>query len=232
MDRYDPNEWTKSFVSENQSFCLEQLRSTNNRVIELLQNGDYAPAVAGLDRILNGLITMLNAGGDYRSQICLFSWIEADILLFGVDAPEDKRRQNALQILEDARDFAKSETTRQNISSMISDVRSGKSIHSLRQDYGSDFPTDEIGLLRDLNSKLVLTTQSSSTSTQSSSSDSSSGCCSGCFGKLIILAIIIAALYFVAVNVFKVDMDSLKEFSPTPINTESSIEMDTYDFDC
>lgn len=203
MDRYDPNEWTRSFVAENQAFCLEQLRSTNNRVIELLQNGDYAPAVAGLDRILNGLITMVNAGGDYRSQICLFSWIEADILLFGVDAPEDRRRQNALQILEDAKDFAKSETTRQNISSMISDVRSGRSIQSLRQDYGSDFPTEEIGLLRDLNSKLVLTTQSSSTSTQSSSSDSSSGCGTGCFGKLIILAIIIAALYFVAVNIFK-----------------------------
>lgn len=208
MDRYDPNEWTRSFVAENQAFCLEQLRSTNNRVIELLQNGDYAPAVAGLDRILNGLITMLNAGGDYRSQICLFSWIEANILLFGVDAPEEKRRQNALQILEDAKDFAKSETTKQNISSMISDVRSGRSIQSLRQDYSSDFPAEEIDLLRDLNSKLVMTTQSSSSSSSSnysSSSDSSSGC-GGCFGKLIILAIIIAALYFVAVNVFKVDL--------------------------
>lgn len=227
MDRYDPNEWTKSFVTENKSFCLEQLRIANNRVIELVQNGDYAPAIAGLDRIINGLITMLNAGGDYRSHICFFSWIEADIILFGMNAPEDKKLETALKLLEDARDFAKSETAKQNISAMISDLRSGKSISTMRQEYGSEFPVAEVDMLRDLNGKLENNTQSSSSSNYTSNSDSSSGCGTGCFGKIIIVAIIIAAIYFVLMYFTPVKMMEQKAPTPAPANIESLLDMET-----
>ncbi len=230
MDRYDPNEWTKSFVDENQSFCLEQLRSTNNRVIELIEQREYAPAIAGLDRILNGLIAMQNAGGDYRSQICFFSWIEADVILFGMDAPEDKRREIALNMLEDARDFAKSETSKQNISAMISDLRSGKSISTMKNEYDSEFPSADIDMLRDLNGKLVANTSSSS-SNHSSNSASSSGCSSGCFGKIIIIAIIVALIYFVMMFLTKPKYD---EKVPTlaPTNTESLLDIDTDNLEC
>ena len=231
MDRYDPNEWTKSFVAENQSFCLEQLRSTNNRVIELIEQREYAPAVAGLDRIINGLITMLNASGDYRSQICFFSWIEADIILFGMDAPEDRKRNTALQLLEDDRDFAKSETSKQNIIAMISDLRSGKSISTMRTEYGSEFPSADIDMLRDLNGKLVATTHVSSSSNYSSSSDSSSGCGSGCFGKIIIIAIIIALIYFVMMFLTK-PKSAEKVPTPAPTNTESLLEIDADNLEC
>ncbi len=230
MDRYDPNEWTKSFVMENQTFCLEQLRCTNNRVIELIEQREYAPAVAGLDRIINGLITMLNAGGDYRSQICFFSWIEANVILFGMDAPEDRKRDTALKLLEDARDFAKSETSKQNISAMISDLRSGKSISTIKNEYGSEFPSADIDMLRDLNGKLVANTSSSS-SNYSSNSDSSSGCGSGCFGKIIILAIIIALIYFVMMFLTKPKLIE-KTPTPAPTNTESLLDIDTDNLEC
>ena len=82
MDRHDPNQWTKEFVVGNKDFCIRIIKDTNNQVIDYIKQGEHKAAIAGLDRILNGLVTMINAGYDYRSHVCFFSWIEANIMLF------------------------------------------------------------------------------------------------------------------------------------------------------
>lgn len=92
MDRYDPNQWTKDFVSNNKDFCIRVIKDANNQVIDCLNQGEHKVAIVGFDRILNGLVTMINAGYDYRSEVCFFSWNEANVILFGnIDAPRPKQ---------------------------------------------------------------------------------------------------------------------------------------------
>jgi hypothetical protein len=50
MDRYDPNQWDSNFVKGNATFCMEVLRDTNKRVIDLLQQGVYDGCRKGVDR--------------------------------------------------------------------------------------------------------------------------------------------------------------------------------------
>lgn len=113
---------------------------------------------------------------------------------------------------------------------MISDLQSGKSITTMKNEYGSEFPSADIDMLRDLNGKLVANTSSSS-SHYSSNSDSSSGCGSGCFGKIIILAIIIALIYFVMMFLTKPKLIE-KTPTPAPTNTESLLDIDTDNLKC
>lgn len=155
MDRYDPNEWSERFVARDPDFCMSVLRNVNETVIDLLENGNYAPAVAGLDRILNGLFTFLNAGADVRAHICFFSWMEGMVIAFGVQAPESKRKENAIKVLEDARDFAKGENTKQNISMLISDIRSASSLSALCDEYDPEFPSSVVETLGDLQEQLA-----------------------------------------------------------------------------
>ena len=153
---YDPNEWTKAFVLDQKDFCIRKLKETNNLVMDYLRQGEHKAALTGLDRILNGLITMVNAGYDFRSHVCFFSWIEANVILFGDldDAPEHNRIKTAKEALLDARDFAKSETAKKNISVIIDDIERGCGISALAQKYNEDFPNFEIEMLADLNEKL------------------------------------------------------------------------------
>lgn len=157
MDKFDPNDWTPVFVSSNRPFCLKVLQDTNETVVELVRNGQYEPAVSGLDRILNGLITMQNhTDGDYRSHICFFSWMEAELIAFGIkNAPEDKRREMALRAYEDARDFARSENTRNTISAVIRDLQSGMALDALQRKHDPDFPYSVVEILEGMNSKLA-----------------------------------------------------------------------------
>ena len=178
-DRYDPNQWTRDFVGENKDFCVGVIKDTNNQVISLLKAGEHKAAIAGLDRILNGLVTMINSGFDYRSQACFFSWVEANIMLFGElqDAPEQNRINTAKEALLDARDFAKSETTKNNIGAIIDDINKGYSLSRLEDKYCEDFPDFEIETLADLNDKLEKRSSSAHpkahTSPEYSPSDSS-----------------------------------------------------------
>ena len=155
MDRFDPNEWTKQFVRQEPEFCMDILRQINATVIDLVREEDYAPAVAGLDRILNGLITFQNAGANVKPHLCMFSWMEAEIIAFGVDAPEENCRATAIQLYEDARDFAKSENTRDNISELISILRSRTPLSVLRQERGTDFAEEIASVLEDLQRQLI-----------------------------------------------------------------------------
>ncbi len=152
---YDPNEWTREFVTANPDFCIRKLKETNVRIIDCLKQGEHKVAVAGLDRVLNGLITLTNAGYDYRSHICFLSWIEANIILFGDfgDAPEHNRIKTAKSALLDARDFAKSDTAKNSINQMLNDINMGYGISVLTSKYAADFPNSEIETLVDLNNK-------------------------------------------------------------------------------
>ena len=177
MDRHDPNQWTRDFVAENKDFCVGVIKDTNNQVISLLKSGEHKAAIAGLDRILNGLVTMINSGFDYRSQACFFSWVEANIMLFGElqDAPEQNRINTAKEALLDARDFAKSETTKNNIGAIIDDINKGYSLSELEDKYCTDFPAFETETLSDLNDKLENRPSSTPARTQTSSDSSHSG---------------------------------------------------------
>lgn len=155
MDKFDPNEWTPKFVRNEPEFCMELLRQINATVIEVVREKNYAPAVAGLDRILNGLITILKAGGNVKPHLCMFSWMEAEIIAFGIDAPEEKCRRTAIALYEDARDFAKSENTKNDISQMISALRSRTPLSVLRQERGGDLAEEVAEILEDLQEKLV-----------------------------------------------------------------------------
>lgn len=155
MDRYDPNDWNQRFVRQEPDFCMSVLRDTNETVINLLEQGNFAPAVAGLDRILNGLFTFLNAGADVRPHICFFSWMEGAVIAFGVDAPELLRKENAIKVLEDARDFAKGENTKQNITTLITEIKRTSSLSTLRDEFDPDFPESIIETLSDLQEQLA-----------------------------------------------------------------------------
>ena len=154
MDRHDPNQWTEKFVKSEPSFCMQILREINATVAELVDERNYPPAVAGLDRILNGLITFQNAGADMRPHLCFFSWMEAEIIAFGIDAPEENRRKTAISLYEDARDFAKSQNTKDNISAVIKELKRGVPLNKLRTEYDPDFPDSVVETLGDLQEQL------------------------------------------------------------------------------
>lgn len=157
-DINDPNTWTGSFVSTNRAECLRFLRETTSMIVDFVQQKNYLAAIAGLDRVLNGLIIMQNAKcGDFRSHLAMFSMCEGSILAFGindVDVPESKQREAALKLFEDARDFSKSEQTRQFLQEIAADFKSGVSLKRIKDKYGSDFPQSVIDILADLNNKL------------------------------------------------------------------------------
>lgn len=155
IDKTDPNTWTKSFVSSNQTLCLQVLREVNSLVLQSLSKKEYPSAVACLDRFLNGLIIMQNTNcGDFRSFLSIYSLCVATVIAFGVDAPENKRREVALGNLKDARDFSTSKETTEYATAMIADLKSGMSFPRLQQKYSPKFPQDEISLIKDLGSKL------------------------------------------------------------------------------
>lgn len=156
MDRYDPNQWTTEFAVGNKDFCIRVLKDTNRQVIDFLNRGEHEAVIVGLDRILNGLITMINAGFDYRSQVCFFSWIQGDVLLFGnfEGAPEENRINTAKKAYLDARDFAKGPTAKKTVSMVLEDMDKGYDLTALQRKYGGAFPNFEIEALTDLMNKL------------------------------------------------------------------------------
>lgn len=157
MDRTDPNTWTKDFAKNNKNYCFDFLAETNMLVIKYMKSGNYKGAVAGIDRILNGLIVLQNSGvADCKPHLCLFSWCNGDIILHCVnDAPDYKRKEVALANYEDARDFAKSDSTKASLRSIISDIKSGTSVSSLKSRYASNCPQETIETLENLTQELI-----------------------------------------------------------------------------
>lgn len=155
IDKTDPETWTKSFVSSNQTLCLQVLREVNSLVLKGLSQKDYRAAAICLDRLLSGLATMHSANcGDFLSYLSIYSVCAATISAFGLDMPEYKLRDMVLAGLEDALDFSTSKETTEYATVMIADLKSGMSFSRLRQKYSPNFPQNEIDLIRDLGSKL------------------------------------------------------------------------------
>lgn len=158
MDRDDPNTWTKDFVLAHRADCLRFLQTTNSQVIDYVRRKNYVTAVAGLDRIQNGLITMNNAKcGDFFSHLAMFSLCEASIIAFGIPDSvmhEDMRRERALLLFQDARDFSKSADVKNLMSAIIADLESGTPLTEINKEYDPDFPQSVIETLTKLNSRL------------------------------------------------------------------------------
>ncbi len=170
MDRYDPNEWTKDFVVSNKSFCVNFLKDTNEQIIELVKKGDYKASIAGLDRMLNGLITMHNAGiGNCRPHVCGLSFIEGMIVACGLyEAPNDRRRDTALKAFMDARDYSTGGIKEFAIEA-IDALESGISFEDFKEEFDLDFPSDAVNMLSD-------TTHRFDDLLNSSSNQQSGGC--------------------------------------------------------
>ncbi len=159
MDRYDPNEWTTSFVRSNADFCLQFLQETNAIIVRVLREGNCTAAVAGLDRTLNGLITFYNAGAQtdlVRYLISCLSLVESHVIAFGLEGGDPTaRRKNALACLEDARDFAGDEDMKELIQPLLRDLYSNKSLDQLRYDHEPNFPADSVDLLEEIHDLFV-----------------------------------------------------------------------------
>lgn len=157
MDRTDPNTWTKDFAKSNRSYCFDFLAETNMLVVKYMKEGNYTGAVAGIDRILNGLIVIQNSGAaDCKPHLCMFSWCNADIILHCVnDAPDYKRKEIALANYEDAYDFAKSASTKDSLRLIISNIKGGVSVSDLKYRYARNCPQETIETLENLTNELI-----------------------------------------------------------------------------
>ena len=171
MDKYDPNEWNAEFVSENKDFCFSQLLDINSQVVDCLKKGDYEAAVAGIDRMLNGAITIQNSGvADMKPFLSTNSFAQGTIIVCGLnDAPEMKRRETAIAAFSDARDFAEPDMT-ESSQDVIIKLESGQKMNSIAKEICPDFPADLINLM----SKLRKTPDSSSAPDKTKSSVSAS----------------------------------------------------------
>lgn len=158
MDRSDPNTWTQSYVSSNRAECLRFLQETDRLVVKYIRERNYPAAVAGLDRILNGLVALHNGKcGNFRSHIAMFSMCEASVIAFGdlgPGAPESRRRATAMGLFQDAYDFSQSQATKETIAEVISQLKSGAPLTKIKSRYDSDFPQSTINFLTDLHDRL------------------------------------------------------------------------------
>lgn len=155
MNKQDPNTWTPRYVSWHTRECLHFLQETNKMVVELLKQGQYEACVAGLDRIINGLIVMQNSKcGDYRAHLCMLSWCEGNIISMGVDAPEGKRREAALMMYQDACDFAKSDSTKEGLKEVMYALQSCMTLEEFTEKVEPNFPEETLDILEQITGKL------------------------------------------------------------------------------
>lgn len=154
MDIYDPNTWDARFVKRNTAECVQSLKETNMLVNKYVKEGNYTAAVAGIDRILNGLFVFYNARiVDCSKEICMFSWAEANIIGFGIDAPQYKRRTTMIPLLKDARDFTTSDNNRELLSDFVDVLEDDADLNELKQYMEPDFPSTTLDWLEKLNSR-------------------------------------------------------------------------------
>lgn len=150
MDIYDPNQWTVEFARQRGIFCINFLKETNAKVIEKLREGNCKAAAAGIDRMLNGAVTLQNAGEyDMRPFLATYSFNQGLIAVCGItDAPEEQRRQVAISAFSDARDFSNA-SLREIAVSVIGMLQSGQNLQSIKTEICPNFPSELIGLMSD-----------------------------------------------------------------------------------
>lgn len=153
VDSSDPNTWTKQYVRSHRGECLSFLKETNMLVIRYVRQNNYTAAIAGLDRILNGLMTMQNSGcGDYWTTMSVLSMAEGILLTFF----GSRGIPNAIKVLKDAKDFARKPKTKQDIDAILVPLQAGKPLDA--------HPSDVIELLQMVNPKLTSAISGSGTS--------------------------------------------------------------------
>ncbi len=207
MDRTDPNSWTPQYVRSNTPECIDFLIETNERIIRLLYNVENAAAIAGLDRVINGLVVMQNAGcGNFRPHISLLSMVEGLVMLFGpVVAPdgriatESKRRETAISALEDARDFSSSDDMKQTYTWLISEIRSGTSVEKIKAESNVDIPGDLVENITAVNRQLAKAKALGSSGTAAPSPAPKKK--SGCMPKLLLIGALVVVVLF-AIRIF------------------------------
>ena len=133
MDILDPNTWTAEYVVNNYYDCFARLSEVNEKVIFLFRKGDSKAAVAGMDRMINGAVTIHNSlSVDMSRFLAANSFCEGLLITCAMDsAPDAKRRESAAAAFEDARSFSPEydgETTRQYIRALSS----GRSFGEIR----------------------------------------------------------------------------------------------------
>ena len=145
MDKYDPNEWTERFVRLNRNFCIRFLLQTNEEVLTFVKGGKYKVAIAGLDRMMNGMIVMHNARlGNFKPFICGLSFIEGDIIACALnDAPDNKRRDIALKAFMDAYDYSTGGLA-EFASEAIQLLQQGIDFSDFKNTFDPNFPDESI----------------------------------------------------------------------------------------
>ena len=160
IDINDPETWTGSYVTSNRKECLITLQAHNLMAIDYLHQKNYLGALAYLNPIREGLLTMHNRGcGIFRSQIATFSMCIALITAFGsFDASVDtrQRREEALAYLEYAKNIVREVESWQSLQSfyqkIIDDLKSCTSLTQIKDKY--DFPQSVIDILTSTNDEI------------------------------------------------------------------------------
>jgi len=156
MKKIDPANWTSFFMKRKLAFCLAHPASMNGAMQDALSEGDLHAAAHCADKLCEGLLKLTQSVSRqrYAPMLYTYSFILAQIALFGVGG--DRGLAAAVPPLQDAYDFAgrclndgfgnaeKVASDLEMIGCVIEDVRSGRPIEEIRNEYCPDFPENLI----------------------------------------------------------------------------------------
>ena len=156
MKKIDPANWTSFFMKRKEGFCVEVLERMNGAMQDALSEGDLHAAAHCADKLCEGLMKLTQSVSRqrYAPMLYTYSFILAQIALFGVGG--DRGLAAAIPPLQDAYDFAckcrsdgfgnpeKVASDLEMIGCVIEDVRSGRPIEEIRNEYCPDFPENLI----------------------------------------------------------------------------------------
>lgn len=168
--------WTKEYVTENRRKCLSFLQATNLLAVRYIEKRRYASAVTSLDQLLNGLEVMHNSRqyGDLRSHMSFLSFVEGVIMAFAspsammreavelgraVKYTPEQVRDNGLVIarglVEDARDFARSDEMKQTFGPLLEALEQGDAaVQRFRDEEFPDHPEELLAMYRNFNTRM------------------------------------------------------------------------------
>lgn len=156
MKKIDPANWTSFFMKRKEGFCVEVLERMNGAMQDALSAGDLHAAAHCCDKLCEGLMKLTQSVSRerYAPMLYTYSFILAQIAMFGVGG--EKGLRAALPPLEDAYDFAcrcasngfgKPEKVKSDvrlIGGIIDDIKSGRQIEEIKDEYCPDFPDNLI----------------------------------------------------------------------------------------
>lgn len=160
-DSDDPNKWTENYVKSYENRCVATLEAMTDAMNRAVKAGDYLAAVQCCDRCCNGFVLLCKCHGNdkYLPKLYTYSYINAEILLFGVVAEKGMQQgmKAAIGNLKDAYDFAvkctkevyrvkdKAARDAEKIAGILAELEKGSSLSSIKNKFDIDFPYDLIG---------------------------------------------------------------------------------------